>query len=222
MQLVARLALASSIGLVCALAGREAAAEARYVELPEAVRDADTIAIVHTYIVEPAEIQGEFWTYRQRVRVGVIATLKGESHRPLEIAANKEFICAPVPFAAGVDYLVFLADDGDHKATVNNEMGRLAITNGFVEWPYGGGPRVRALPDAMLEIQRLVGDPAPMAEVQASPPSTNDAPAEAPRVVEAEPDEPATSLAPVWIGTGAFAVVLGMVVARRRRLGANR
>jgi len=216
MQVVARMALSVSFGLVCALAGGEAAAEAAYVELPEAVERADTIAIVHTFVVEPTEIQGEFWTYRQLVRASVVATLKGKSPATLKIAANKEFICAPVPFEAGADYLVLLADDGDHKATVNNEMGRLPITNGFVHWPYGDGPHLRALPDAMLEIQRLVGDPAPMAALQPVARATDDTLAEA-----TPPDAPAGTPPPVWIATGAFAVGAGFFVAgRRSRRGA--
>jgi hypothetical protein len=208
----ARVALSISVGIFCAFVGREAAAKAAYVDLATAVELADTIAVVHTEVVEAADFHGEHWRYRQLVYARMVATLKGESPEVLRIAANKEFICAPVPFDAGADYLVFLADDGGRKATVNNEMGRLAITDGFVDWPYGDSPGKRALPDAMLEVQRLVGDPAPMAALQVVPPNT--VRADPPQI---EPEASSSTPAPVWIAIGAFAVGLGMLVASRRR-----
>jgi len=210
-----RLALSLSFGVVSALAAGEAAAKAAYVGLAEAVAQADTIAIVHTEVVDPTSIEGEHWHYRQLVHARVLATLKGAPGERIEIAANKDFICAPVPYRAGADYLVFLANDGGHQATVNNEMGQIEIGTGFVDWPYDDSSAVRALPDVLLELQTMLGSLEPIA-----PPPVVPAIVEAPRepspTSEAE-SELASWSAPVWIASGAFAVVAGMLVATRRR-----
>ena len=212
MPSVPRLALSLSVGLVSALAAGEAAAKAAYVDLAEAVAQADTIAIVHTEVVAPADIDGEHWHYRQLVHARVLATLKGTAAERIEIAANKDFICAPVPYRAGADYLVFLANDGGHLATVNNEMGRLELGTGFVDWPYDDSPAVRALPDVLLELQTMLGGLEPIATPPVVP-----AIVEAPREPSSTEAEPARWPAPLWIASGAFAVVAGMIVATRRR-----
>ena len=222
MPRLTRLALSTAIFLVSALASAEAAAKAAYYDLATTVEEAETIAIVHTELVRPADIAGEHWHYRQLVDARVIATLEGPAETRLEIAASKSFICAPVNYEAGTDYLVFLANDNGHLVTVNHEMGALEIEDGMVDWPYDPHYGRRPLADVVHELRTLTGGADPVVDAPAEPaaaPIAVDVPLEAPTPIEAPPAvdaEPAWST-PLAMGAGAFAVVLGMLVATRRR-----
>jgi len=207
---LARFALCTALGLAPALAPDEAEAKAAYTGLEDTIESAEIIAIVKAERTSAADIDGEHWHYRQSVDARVLGTIKGPVVERIEIAANRDFICAPVPYDAPAYYLVFLARDAGHLATVNNEWGALQIVDGQVEWPYTPRTDMRPLADVVLELQTLVG-----VSVPTTVPMTEPAPAAAPVPAGESADEQLP--APLWIASGALAVVLGLLVATRRR-----
>jgi hypothetical protein len=217
MAFIARFALSLTTALVALFFARVAAAEARYMELDEAVFTAEAIAIVHAESDAAKSIQGDYWHYNQVVKARVVETLEGELSERIEIVADKDFVCARVPYDVPGDYLVLLERDAGHLVTVNHGMGRLAIVDGMVDWPYGTGARTRPLEDVVAELrarvkaQRWKHEPF-AALLEALPRPTS--PASEPAI--AAPTAP--SFAPsAWIACGALAVLLGFVAARRRR-----
>ena len=76
----------------------------------------------------------------------------------VEILAAKDFVCAPVPYEAPADYLVFLEHDHEHWVTLNHGMGRLSIDEaGNVSWPYDADQHI-PLADALTRIRGAVGE----------------------------------------------------------------
>jgi hypothetical protein len=227
---MARLGLALSIGVMSALAAGEVAAKAAYRSLEDTMANAEIVAVVHAELAEPAKIQGEVWVYSQRVTTRVIEPIKGAPGKRMAIVANKNFICAPAPLHAPGDYLVFLAPDNGHLATVNHYRGALKINDGNVEWPYGDEHRSRPLTEVVLELRAMVDDPAPQEDLETyteremqEEAEPIEEPCAAPIMpdfpVEPAPAEPAPASwrAPLTMASGAFAVLLGMLVASRRR-----
>lgn len=231
---MARLGLALSIGVMSALATGDVAAKAAYRSLEDTMAYAEIVAVVHAEFTEPAKSQGEVWVYSQRVTTRVIEPIKGAPGKRMAIVANKNFICAPAPLHAPGDYLVFLAPDNGHLATVNHYRGALKINDGNVEWPYGDEHRSRPLTEVVLELRAMVDDPAPPEDLETelewedeeaeaieepcAAPIVPDFPIEPPPAdTEPAATEPATWRAPLTMASGAFAVLLGMFVASRRR-----
>ena len=215
MAFIARLALSLATLLVALFFARDASAEARYMELEEAVYTAEAIAIVHAESSEAMSFQGEFWHYNQLVKARVVETLEGELPERIEIVADKDFVCARVPYEVPGDYLVFLGRDAGALVTVNHGMGRLAIVDGMVDWPYRMGHEMRPLADVVAELrervraQRWKHEPLE-ALLESMPPI---------RPTDPATSEPVSSplAVPAWIACGALAVLLGFVAARRRR-----
>lgn len=212
MSALARLALSIATALVALFFARDASAEARYMELEEAVYEADAIAIVHAESAARASIQGEHWHYNQLVNARVVETLEGELPERIQIVADKDFVCARVPYDVPGRYLVFLHSDAGHLTTLNHGMGRLAIEGDMVEWPYDEFRRPRPLDEVVTELrarvkaQRWKHEPLD-ALLEAMPKTTTP---------EASATEPTPMTPAAWIACGALAVLLGFVAARRR------
>jgi hypothetical protein len=224
------------LGLFALGGSAEAQAAARYMDLAEAVEVAEAIAVIHTTGTEPCEVEGDHWTYAQRVSAEARAVIKGKLTADLEILAEKSFPCASVHYDAPADYLVFLAHDREHWVTVNHGMGALQIDQeGIVQWPYQNGPRV-PLSDVLTQIRGMVGEgivaELEMLEDEPSEPTLD---AKPPVVTEEEPipcgllasyeQEQAESelRVPTWLSHpfamfgGAMAVLLGLGVGWRLR-----
>lgn len=146
------------VGLLMLTASASAQAKAAYMELDEAVQAAEVVAVVHVEETEACEVQGEHWTYAQRVSASTRAVVKGTLSPRVEILAEKDFVCAPVHYDAPADYLVFLEHDHEHWVTLNHGMGRLSIDEaGNVSWPYDGGQPI-PLPGALTRIRGALGE----------------------------------------------------------------
>lgn len=214
-------ALVPIAALVLALVpAADAAAKAAYVDLPTALEQAEIIALVRVESVMAAEIEGEHWTYRQRVVAHPIEVLKGELPATFTIAGDRNFICAPVPYEAPATYVLLLAQDGEALATVNNDDGQAQVFGDRIDWPYDEiygdtVPLAPVLDDlrARLGARTVIDAPAVLVPVV-------EVPAEAPASTPAR--TPSSVLAPQWLVPasmlgGALAVALGFGVAMRRR-----
>jgi hypothetical protein len=199
----------------------DAAAKAYYAPLSEVEDQVDAVAIVDATRVIPVEIRGEHWTYGESVEANVTDVVAGEVTRAMEILGGRDFICAPVRWHPGQQYLALLVRDGEHWTVANNEWGRLEIVDGKVDWPYDDSQDMVALDEiARLLESRLARRLGPGRF--AGEPREEIATVEAEVVVATPPvsEEPAPSdvrsPAP-WIALGAAAVVFGFVVGTRRR-----
>lgn len=222
----ATFALPLGLAACALLSASPAEAKASYMDLPAAVDGANAIAVIHTEATAPCELKGEFWTYRQKVFATPNEVLKGELASPLELLAQKDFICASVQYDAPADYLVILREEGEHWTTLNHGMGALRIDGERVEWPYGSEDSI-PLADALGKIRALVGEP-PAAEV-AAPIVDRPGPVHAAEPVEPQPCGYAVSQMQKheeererWMiagaaGAGAAAVMLGFAFGFRRR-----
>ena len=65
------------VGLLMLTASASAQAKAAYMDLDEAVQAAEVIAVVHAESIEACRVQGEHWTYAQRVLASTRAVIKG-------------------------------------------------------------------------------------------------------------------------------------------------
>ena len=222
-------ALPFALALGVAAAPNAADAKARYMGLEEAVERSDVIALVHTEATAACEVTGEHWTYHQKVFAKPTRVLKGELDSPFELLAQKDFICASVSYDAAADYVVLLRREGEHLTTVNHHMGALRLRDDHVEWPYGEEESL-ALPEAVDQLQALIGaappeeqppavDPDPEAREPESEPRSEPQPCGYAVSRLAEQEEAAARQ--TWIiggaVAGAAAVLLGFVVGFRRR-----
>ncbi len=215
MASIARLALSLATALVALFFARDASAEARYMELEEVVYTAEAIAIIRAESDEAKSFQGDHWHYRQRVHARVMEVLEGSLPERIDIVADKDFVCARVPYEVPKDYLVFLGRDTGELVTVNHGMGRLAIVDGMVEWPYGTGHQMRPLAEVVTELKDRV-------RAQRWKHEPLDALLETlPRGTTPPPEPAAATASPLatsaWIACGALAVLVGFAAARRRR-----
>lgn len=114
---VPRLPLRRLVPLGClvaiAVTGPRADAKAAYAGKAEMVRRAQVIVVVAVSRVDPVEVKGPTWTYRQLVTARVEQVLKGDLRKDADliIHGDEEFICAQCRFAPG-RYLLFLMKDG--------------------------------------------------------------------------------------------------------------
>ena len=99
--------------LVTAVAALDARGKAAYAGKPEMVRDATAVAVVEVTRVDPVEVRGGHWTYRQRAAARVETVLRGDLPKggAIDLHGHEDFICARCEFAPG-RYLVFLRRDG--------------------------------------------------------------------------------------------------------------
>ncbi len=241
----ARRCLPAALFLVGLGWAQDADAKAAYVGLKEALRQAEIVAIVEVEAVQPAAIEGSWSTFHQRVVAHPVDVLKGELPATFAIAADRDFICAPVPYDAPATYLVFLSHEGDALATVNHHMGRIRVLSDQLDWPYDERTEPVATAPVLKELRRLIAKqgPAPAGPevpelVPIEPTPIDDAPAimqstsePQPVLVASVPELPTSdattpaAVEPAWSGWripvamvgGALAVMLGFAVALRGR-----
>ena len=108
-----------TISLVAALLfalilSAQAKAKAAYSGKLGMVNDSTMIAVVEITGVEPVNVKGTYWTYRQRALARVEAVVKGDAPKDgrLTLHGDEDFICAQCRFSPG-RYLVFVRHDGD-------------------------------------------------------------------------------------------------------------
>lgn len=220
----------AAIALVVALVpAADAAADAVYVDLPEALDWAEVVALVRVESVGDAEFVGDHWVYSQLVIAHPLEVLAGELPDTFTIVAGRNFVCAPVRYDAPGTYLVMLARDRGMFATINNEMGRSKVFGDRIDWAYDElvdrrVPLAPVLADLRARLASRIVEPprvavpaveVPMVEVPVAEVVVLDEPPP-PAVVPAI-DETPRWLVPASMFAGAFAVLLGFGVAGRKR-----
>lgn len=227
-------------------AASDADARAAYLKLPEAVRNSEIVAVVDVVEIQDASIVGGPDGYAQRVIAKPIDVLKGELPATFAIAADSDFICAPVPYETPGTYLVFLAHQGDALATYNHSHGRMTIVDETIDWPYDDRPERVSKDPILRKLRALIGrqgpgrtgpkvpelipvelrpkeplppEPITVTTAQPEPEPLPCSYGEAPSIDAATNEESGSEpmLVPLSMVAGAFAVMLGFAVARRRR-----
>ena len=110
-----------------------AAAEARYADKVEMIREAEIIAVVDITRVRFLARKGREWRRRQAAEATVEKVLKGRLPEQVTLSGNEDFICARTLFKPG-RHLVFLRRDGDLLWSSNWQLGVRPITGDTVEW----------------------------------------------------------------------------------------
>lgn len=108
-------------------------AKAYFASLHEMVDKSHLIVRGEVITIEKGEFKSDSWTYKQKVTVRVIETLKGLSDQNIVILGDEDFICAQSKYDYG-SYLLFLNKRGDTFQSANWQQGAIKIENSKLKW----------------------------------------------------------------------------------------
>jgi hypothetical protein len=143
-------------------------AKAAFAGKTEMVRRSAAIAVVHITRVDPVQVKGQHWTYRQRATAKVETVLKANLRAgdPISLHGEEDFICAQCRFAPG-RYLVFLNQDSGLWIGSNWHLSVRPITTAptgeqSVEW-YADEKltlelKPQPLAEVLADVRKLLAD----------------------------------------------------------------
>ena len=133
-------------------------AKAKFAYKNEMIEKADVIAVVNITKIEPVQIKGKGWTYRQKATAKVEQSLKGKVPAEISLYGQEDFICAQCNYESGKS-LVFLKRDNDLLKGSNWQFSIRPIKDDKVEWYQSDkGLELKAFPlsEVLEEIKSKV------------------------------------------------------------------
>ena len=108
-------------------------AKAYYAGRIEMIQHSDCIAVVEITSVEPCQVQGPNWIYRQKATGTIERCLKGGVEGEIVIHGMEDFICAQCNYEVG-RFVVFLRNVGQLWVGANWHLGIRRIVADEVLW----------------------------------------------------------------------------------------
>lgn len=148
--------LATTVMMLLPLVGTSAASgKAAFADKNEMIARATVIAVVTIDKVEPAEVKGQHWTYRQRAFARVETALKSGPPAEFVLHGDEDFICAQCRFTPG-KHLVFLVQDHGLWVGCNWHLSVRPVTrdadgNEMVDWLKPGNA-IETAPSRLAEV----------------------------------------------------------------------